>query len=250
MNADAAEPGPQLPAESWSREKILLLMLLAFAAHLGFIFLFGAKKNPAPRVARNIPEFHLATGAGELARLADPTLFAVPHTEDFPAGIFPEAADVITAPEFRRTEPPQFLADDGKSLGAAFGAFMRTNRIETAPVNFKPEPQFTPPVINLEPTLPQNSPWSLAGGLAGRRVLNELSAPALAANDVLEPSRVQLFVSPDGDVLSIVLLKSSGLDAADQSALKLAQTLRFAPANAAAFGEIIFNWRTVPVAAP
>jgi len=61
---------------------------------------------------------------------------------------------------------------------------------------------------------------------------------------------VQLLVAADGQVLSAVLLATSGDDAADQTALMLARTLRFRPAAQAMFGEIIFNWHAVPAATP
>jgi len=47
-----------------------------------------------------------------------------------------------------------------------------------------------------------------------------------------------------------VLLETSGYDAADQQALELARTLQFVPADKLMFGEIIFNWHTVPLNAP
>jgi TonB family protein len=247
MNFQAAEPPPPaLPAAGWSRGKILLLIVLAGTAHLAFVFLFGAKKVPAPRTAQNVLEFNLAGDAGELARLTDPTLFVVPHAEDFPAGVFSAATSSVTETNFHWTEAPTYLANDLKDLGTAFRAFMQTNRLETAMLKFKPEPQFTPPAVNLEPAQPQTSSWQVAGALAGRRVLNDLAVPVQTAADILAPSRVQLLVAADGNVLSTALLESSGLEAADRQALKLAQSLRFTPAAKPVFGEILFNWRTAP----
>ncbi len=69
-------------------------------------------------------------------------------------------------------------------------------------------------------------------------------------DDVIPPSRVQLLVDQNGNIDSAVLLESSGDDAADQQALGLARALRFAPADKPMFGEIIFNWHTVPASAP
>jgi hypothetical protein len=77
----------------------------------------------------------------------------------------------------------------------------------------------------------------------------------VAWNDVPAPSRVQLLVDKDGFVASAVLVESGDYAAdhcppADQTALELARTLRFMPAEKLMFGEIIFNWRTVPANAP
>lgn len=252
MNPEAAETTSFTeppPIESWGWRKFLLIIALAFAAHLAFVFLFGAKKPAPQRVVKNVPVFQLADRASELVRLTDPTLFALPHAEDFPDGIM-AATPTVAVAEFRWTETPPFLGLSPASLGGAFNAFMQTNRLESSALKFKPEPQCAAPAINLEPALPQNSSWSLAGGLVGRRVLNAISPPSPVVNDVIAPSRVQLLVSPDGNVVSTVLLESSGQDTADQSALKLASSLRFAPAKQLAFGEILFNWHTVPVSAP
>ena len=252
MNPEAAETTSFTeppPVESWGGRKFLLIILMAFAAHLAFVFLLGAKKPARQRVVKNVPVFRLADRANELVRLTDPTLFALPHAEDFPNGIM-AATPTVTVTEFRWTETPPFLGLNPASLGGSFNAFMQTNQLKSSALKFKPEPQFVAPAINLEPALPQNSSWSLAGGLAGRRVLNTLSVASPAVNDVLAPSRVQLLVAPDGNVVSAVLLETSGLDAADQTALALARTLRLAPAAPLAFGEIIFTWQTVPTNAP
>ncbi len=252
MNPEAAETTSFTeppPVESWGWRKFLLVIVIAFAAHLAFVFLLGAKKATPTRAVKNVPVFHLADNSSELVRLTDPTLFALPHAEDFPGNVM-MATPAVAAPEFRWTETPPFLGLSPASLGGAFNAFMQTNRVEMSPLKFKPEPQFAAPAINLEPALPQNSSWSLAGGLAGRRVLNNLSVPSPAVNDVIAPSRVQLLVAPDGNVVSTVLLETSGLDAADQSALTLARSLRFVSADKLVFGEILFTWHTVPVNAP
>jgi hypothetical protein len=72
-------------------------------------------------------------------------------------------------------------------------------------------------------------------------------------NDVIAPSRVQLLINRDGTVASAVLLETTGYAAADhcapadQQALDLARTLRFAPADRLMFGEIDFDWHTVPL---
>jgi hypothetical protein len=71
---------------------------------------------------------------------------------------------------------------------------------------------------------------------------------------VIAPSKVQVLASAAGDVVSAVLLPSDNsaeaaahYDAADQRALELASTARFAPAKNLTIGQMIFNWRTIPV---
>jgi len=49
-------------------------------------------------------------------------------------------------------------------------------------------------------------------------------------------------------VASMVLLESSGYKDADDKALELARTARFAPTSQLTLENLIFNWRTVPLA--
>lgn len=250
MNAKSAEIQTRTAAPTavgWSWGKILLFILLAFAAHFAFAYLLGAKKTVPVRAVSHVPVFHLAENASELVRLTDPTMFALPHLDDF----IPAAwARTPTArqPWFHWLEPSAFLALNAGELGMTFAAFMQTNQFSSLPLDFKPEPQLEFPNLDMEPVRPTNSTWQLAGEIVGRQSLNSLSPPPLAVNDVLEPSRVQLLVDADGNVASTVLLDGSGNNDADQLALKLARTLRFAPAEKLMFGEIIFAWRTVPAA--
>jgi hypothetical protein len=246
----APHPFPELPpAESWGWKKLCLVSALVFAAQLALIFLLGAKKIPPPRVVANVPVFRLADNAGDLVRLTDPTLFALPHVADFTPGTWTRPP-AVAPPAFGYDEPPAFLPLNAADLGAAFGAFMRTNRLAGRQPGFKPEPLLAAPLATVESALPQNSFWRLTGQLATRKILTSFTAPTVAWNDVPAPSRVQLLVAADGQVLSAVLLATSGDDAADQTALMLARTLRFRPAAQAMFGEIIFNWHAVPAATP
>ena len=252
MNAPSAEPHPFATApaaEGWSWQKIIFLIVLALAAHLAFIFLLGAKKVAAPRVVTNVPVFRLADNTSELIRLTDPTLFVVPHAEDFGHTTLLHSP-AVAAPSFRWTEAPPFLPPNVASLGAAFNSFMQTNHFAATKLNFKPEPQLLAPEANIESALPTASTWQLTGDLAHRHLLNTLSPPSPAVNDVIPPSRVQLLVDKSGNVTSTVLLETSGYEAADQQALELARTLQFVPADKLMFGEIIFNWHTVPLNAP
>ena len=248
-NAELHPPDHAPPAAGWSWAKTFLVILLAFAAHFAFLYLLGAKKRTVPRAVKNVPVFHLADNASELVRLTDPTLFAVPQADAFAAAIA-KLVPAVETPAGRFTEAPVFLANDAATLGAAFRTFMQTNHLAASPLTFKPVPQLLQPTTPVETVLPQNSAWKLGGELASRRLLNTIAAPTLAMNDVIAPSRVQLLVDTDGNVTSVVLLDTSDSDAADQTALTLARTLRFAPADRLMFGEITFTWHTVPVAAP
>lgn len=223
---------------------MLFFIALAFAAHLAFLFVFGAKKAPVPRAVANVPQFQIAAD-GEWIALDDPTLFALPHLEDFAPAVWRRLPDV-TPPSFRWTEAPPFLPPPVEVLGAAFGTFMQSNRFADFRLNFKPEPQLAVPDAPLESVLPKNSTLQIAGGLAHRHLLQPIHLPSLTNSDVLPPVKVQALVDAAGKVVSVVLLEASGLEQADTNALAFARTARFAPADRLTFGELIFNWHTVP----
>jgi hypothetical protein len=74
---------------------------------------------------------------------------------------------------------------------------------------------------------------------------------------VITASKVQVLVDMAGNVVSAILLPvDNALEAAAQAeigntnALAIARAARFAPAPQLTFGEIIFNWHTVPANAP
>jgi hypothetical protein len=237
-------------SEGWSRQRWLTLIALVFAAHVGLIFIFGAKKQIVPRAVKDVPQLQLADNANDLIALDDPTLFALPNAKDFAAAVWLKMP-VIAPPDFRWTESPRWLAlADGK-LGATFTQFMQTNQFAALPFDFKPPLQLSQPVSPVEPALAQTSTLQITGDLAQRRLLNRLDLPSWPY--AIAPSKVQVLVNSAGYVVSPVLLPpDNGFSAADyyavadQRALELARTARFAPAPHATFGQLIFNWHTVP----
>jgi TonB family protein len=256
MNAAPAEPflsgpvGPKVPAEGWSRQRWFFFIFLALAAHLAFLFLFGTKKQIRPRPVTNPFQLRLADSASELVALDDPTLFVLPHVNDFASAVWLKTP-ATALPDFRWPAPANWLPLAVGELGVPFQQFMQTNQFAAKPFkpDFTPEPLLTEPFSPLASLLPQRSTFQVGGELAHRRLLNQITVPSLAVNDVLLPSKVQVLVNTAGNVASVVVLESSGLNSADTTALALARKVRFAPAPQLAFGELIFNWHTVPVAA-
>ena len=233
----------------WSPRRWFFFIALALGAHLGFIYLFGANSDSGRRVVTRVPQFHLIDGNRELVALTDPTLFTLPHLNDFhPAAWLRPVA--VKSPTFHWSESPQFLPPVIENLGLSFNNFMRTNLFSGMNLDFKPEPASAGLAENFESLLRKDSTLKLVGQLAQRRMLNRISVPTLTWNDVLKPSRVQALVDADGNVASVTLIESSESAAADQKALALTRTARFAPAADLMFGEFIFNWHTVPAKAP
>lgn len=246
---NAAPPAPAERAWPWHRWALFIGM--AFAAHVGFIFAFGDRRPVVPRAVVNAPALQFTTHRSEREQLDDPTLFALPHPNGFAGAAWLHRPQIEFAP-FRWTEPPRLLALSGAQLGVAFRQHRETNRFARLELETLPPPELTqlkPANLNFITARPSTS--SLGGELAQRRWLNApTNLPSWPAADWLTNSVVQMWVEADGQILSpALLLPGSGLKEADQLALKLARTARFAPLPAAAkltHGALIFEWHTVP----
>jgi TonB family protein len=241
--------GPKPPGAGWTQNKFVFLITFVFALHVALIFILGGKKPIVPRTVTNVPRLQLADNAGELIALDDPTLFARPNAHDFVTAFW-QRPQIVAPPNFDWTEAPRYLPPPAEKLGASFREFMQSNRPPERALNFKPEPRMSEAVVNFDSALPPATTLQISGELARRRQLNPVELPSIPVNDVIPPSKVQALVDPAGNIASAVLLESSANNDADQLALKLVRNLRFAPAPRLMFGEIIFNWHTVPTNAP
>ena len=243
-------------AGGWSRQRWLIFIAIVFAVEVAIIFVLGEKHFPPTRAVTNVPQLTLADNANELIALDDPTLFALPHTNDFASAVWGKAF-VATNASFRWTEPPLPPPLVAENLGAVFIRFMQTNQFAAPPLDFKPEPKLSEPVLPLEPVFAENSTLQIEGDLAQRKLLTPENLPSWPWADVIAPSKVQALVDMAGNVVSVVLLEASGAELADTNALAFARSLRFARSSHLTVGRLIFNWRTVappatnsPAAAP
>ena len=223
-----------------------MLVALVFVAHLALISTFGERKPPVPRAVTNVPELKLATSSEEWLALNDPTLFAQPNLVGFAGPAWLEPPHV----QFHRqewTESPRWLELPVAELGDTFSQFMQTNRFVASQFELKPPARFIAPVAPVEPTLAKASTLRIEGDLTRRRLLTPISLQSWPDDDVLAPSTVQALVDAKGNVISVVLLSSSKLDAANQRALQLVRAARFAPSPGMTIGRLVFNWHTVPM---
>jgi TonB family protein len=237
---------PQPAAEGWTRNKFVFFVAVALVLHVALIIVFGTKKQIVPRAVTNVPHLRLADSADELIALGDPTLFARPNAQDFVTEFWlrPPA---VKQQHFSWTEDPRYLPPAPDEFGAVFCEFMQANPAPETPLNFKPEPKLIKPAVVFDEAMPQATTMQISGDLARRRRFNQIEPPLIPVNDVIAPSVVQALVDTAGNVASTVLLDSSTDAEADQLALQLARTLRFVPAPRLMFGQITFNWHTVPV---
>ena len=256
--ADSAAPGPdgwrRRPddrAGGWSRRKWLMFVALVFAAQVTLIFVLGEKQFPPTRAVTNVPHLTLADGSSELMALDDPTLFVLPHPNDFATAVWSQMTPV-PQPSFRWTEPPRPLPLAAESLGAVFTSFMQTNPFIQFQLDFKPPVNLSEPALLLKPVFAETSTLQIQGELAQRKLLDPVSLPSWPYANVIAPSRVQVLVDAAGNVVSAVLLPpanpgdaASQFATADQRALELARRLRFEPAPRLTVGQMNFDWRTV-----
>ena len=253
MNESSAQFTPpeftaNTPAPRKTGRPGLMLAGLFFIAQLAFFFFFGTKNQNHPRPVTNVSQLRLTEKDDPMAALTDPTLFALPNWHDFSAKLW---TDIPTnaPPDFGWQEPPRWLDLNPADLASGLNLLKPETATET-PLDFKTAPatEFTP--VATEVFFPAGSSLKISGPLAQRKLLSPVLPPTLTANDVLAPTRTQLLVGPDGAVVSVVLLDSSGLTEADQAALRLAKAAQFTPARSPTFGEMIFKWHTEPANDP
>jgi len=245
--------------EAWPRSRWWLMLLLVLAGQLAFIFGLSDRRPLIVRPPATAPVLHLTDHASaELMALWDPTLFALPHRQGFSA-----AAWTVSPPQETRLVPPpervEYLDLPIHQLGADFNRLVATNRFEPAPARPEPPPELALPTLASPPTMPAPSMMRVEGELAGRRLLKPIELPSWPHTEILTNSIVQIIVDADGWTISPgALLSGSGLNEADQFALKLARAARFEsvrpvgpaqaanPASRPMWGKLIFEWQTVP----
>jgi hypothetical protein len=244
-----------LEPRAWTARRWWTMVILVLVAHFALVFIFGAKHAPPARPASRVPFLKLTTPSDAFMALNDPTLFALPHANDFASANLPP---LVTSqpPSFHWQGPPAWLPLSPEFLTKTFTQFMATNHSGDWALNFKPAPQFSDPEAPPIPDLPSESAVHLRGDLARHQWLNPQPLPDWPSADLLAPSKIQVVVDPAGRVLSAVLMppdygtESATRDhQADQTALHLARAARFTPAPQTYVGQMIFNWHAIPLPA-
>jgi hypothetical protein len=251
---------------AWAGRRWWGMVAAVFALQLGLIFWLGDRKPIQPRAPSPAPQVRMAASASEpLLAMTDPTLFALPHWQGFSGSAWLEVP-TPTSPEFVWSEAPQWLPLAAGQIGAAFRQFVATNLSNPlqAVALFEPGlrlPQLGP--AGADPGLPAPvSSVQLTGELAGRKLATSLELRSWASPELLTNTVLQLLVDAEGKPISITLMSGCGLAEADQNAVQQARALRFAPSRPGqveapadplsdlSWGELIFEWRTVPANAP
>jgi len=264
MISRAAEGGVAKPLSAPSRKMLLLrpglwiAVALVFAAQVAVVFWLGTPPSATPAQRTAAPMIHLAgKDWQELLALEDPTLFVLPHRNNFSGAVWVKNTPQPFEPT-NTFEPPRPLPLLPVRLGAAFAVFMETN----------PPPRFQTEMglrfgdlnrsrtISTQPT-PVSSVLRVEGDLARRRLMTPFHLPPQTNSDVLKNTEVQVMVDALGNVFSTVVIAGSGNADTDALALtNFAKSSRFEPVKAAApgtvmpntvtFGKLVFEWKTVP----
>jgi len=262
MMSATAEPqgGANASHRGAKRLKLWLAVGLVFAAQVALVMWVGNPPSRKPRTLPPVPAFHIVEPESrDLLALQDPTLFVLPHRENFSG----DAWLKIVPQEFTPTnwtQPPQPLEFPTQAMGAVFVAFIQTNvpprfqvRIDSglddAEANTAPLPSISVP-----------SRLRVEGDLARLRLLTPLHLPPQTNSDLLTNTVVQLVVDANGNPFSAVLWASCGDEKANAQAVGIAKAIRFAPPEPAALGmvpldkmtsgKLIFEWQTMPSNAP
>ncbi|HXT10211.1 MAG TPA: hypothetical protein VN873_01515 [Candidatus Angelobacter sp.] len=230
-------------------------VVLAFGVQIGLVFLVGNPPPVKPFQPPVPPVIHVdSNGTNALLALQDPTLFILPHLDNFSGAGWMK----FTPPEFASTnwsEPARPLELATEQLGATFVAYMQT----TQPPQFQPHIESGLIEGGPGPMAPLATPSTMRveGDLARLRLLTPVHLPPQTNADVLTNSVVQLLVDGRGFPFSPVILAGDpSVDAS--SLLNFVKTLRFAPALSETLkqvpadkvteGKLVFEWHTVPPA--
>lgn len=226
-----------------------------FALQVALAFWLGNPPAVKPVAPSTGPVIRMsADSSRELLAVEDPTLFVLPHRDNFSG----EAWLKMPSQPFPTTnwnEPARPLDLRVEQLGAAFLAFMQTN----LPPHFQPRLDSGLDFAEAPPMSMQSisTPSTLAveGELGRLRLLTPVHLPPQTNSDLLTNTIVQLVVDAGGRPFSAVVWSGSGKPDADADALQIAKSLRFAPPQASAvgtfppdtmtLGKLVFEWQTV-----
>lgn len=246
--------------QPWSRQRWAGLLIVLLGAQLFLLGWFGARTPLQPRSISSAPQFQLAdeTSTAVLA-ITGPMLFAQGHPQGFSGSTWMS----VPVPDYQPpdwSEPPQWLPLDAQQLGMGFRRFLQTN--PPVALAFATKPTAPLAILEARPIASATATPSdlhLEGPLSTRSLLNSPALRGWEHSELLTNSLVRVLVNPDGNVVSEVLLISSGLKAADDEALARAGAAQFEPLPRTpggegsvpqlAWGTLVFEWQTLPSAA-
>lgn len=241
----------------WSRRRWLVFFLLAILAQLALVFRLSDSSvvtlgfpHAGTRI-RVLPDFQNGSGAQAALSESDPTLFALVTPHGFSDSAW------LTIPRFdyemtNHLEPPQWLAPPIDELVDDFDDFVQSNVVAEETMVGRIPPVFSR-VLLPEPVVTTGALVKAEGPLVSRMLPAQPALPPPPSGQIPTNTVVRVAVDIAGLPRSVALVVSSGVAAADQSALAYAKKARFAPVSMAnstdlgtetglTFGNLVFQW--------
>lgn len=253
MTASAPEP------TTWNLHRWLATGVSIFLAQFLFIY-FLSKAGPNP--SRSLPTpFLLVLSSTQWPEewfsqeflASDPSLFAVPGTHGFSGAAW--LKDPVRSYDarnlFEQKEVPYWLALNSGQLGTSLNQFVRTNTAGPILRTEDSAPKIQTRLLDPPNEAKTNSQLRVEGDLTTRVLLSPPELASWPHTNILSNTVARIAVDQNGMVISMRLLSNSGLEKADRSAMDAARQFQFTrDKRTMVWGELIFDWHTLPVEAP
>jgi TonB family protein len=238
----------------WNWRRWVMFFVLIFATQLLLIYFLSANNRaPSRREIQHVavevfPKQLTESEFTETFLASDPTLFVLPNRHGFSGSAWLKVPsrnyDLV-----EQTKPSFWLGLDSEQLGTTVGQFIRTNILSTLQTSENPTPEiFVSQMPDALAYAKTNSTFRFEGNLAARKLNHLPKLESQHHTDILSNSVVQIAVDKSGAVISTRLISRSGKNDSDRSALETARQLQFAPGKEIVWGNLIFDWHTIPVA--
>ena len=243
-----------MPPPGWTpTRRAVVSLVLAGVLAAGVAGLTRWPELPSPQPPGSA-RLHLDLGrdgtmASSFLLESDPTQFALSDPQGF-SGAAERALPRGDYELAEFTEPPTWLSVDPLAR--------RAGRVPLLAAPPAPARNEAVPALEGEPPapalLPETSQATVRGGLVDRPLAVALDVPSWVSAEPLSATVVEIGVTPEGDVLLARAVVPCGMKAADDAAVALARTARFAPKGETprtgdlattelAWGELVFQWR-------
>lgn len=236
----------------WNGRRWLMFFVLIFAAQLLLIYILSAhNRAPSPHEVPHVsvevfPKQLTESQFTEIFLESDPTLFVLPNRHGFSGSawlnISPRNYDLI-----EQAKPPFWLGLDSEQLGNAMTRFIQTNTLSPLPASESPKPGIFLTQSDPSAYAKTNSLLRIEGDLAVRKPIQLPTLKSWPHSDILSNSIAQIAVNKSGMVISTRLISRSGNIDADRFALETGRQLQFTPGKEIVWGNLIFDWHTLPI---
>jgi hypothetical protein len=246
---------------SWSRHVWIWGFVFLFLSHAFAVFWLAERQSTLPSWQKPTAFLYLGGNPDTDQRIAqksvlrDPTLFALPHAENFSGGAWlnfrPQLLQLTNW-----IAPPEWLTLPLEQLGKSFDEYVATNRPTEDQLLASLRVTAAPDVRMPDQPVITKSTAKIEGPLTLRKLLFAPALPNVPHADVLAKTIITVSVNGNGVVESASITRDSGSKWADDHALRLSRAFSFDSAaipdtrvrenSPPVFGRLVFTWNTVP----